>query len=725
LDNNKREYYIILLALTNLTKRMNFFKLFLIVLTISSFSINTQAQNSHWCKTDEHTAEMREKDPSLILKNQELEDYILNFKQTYDPSASRQATIVIPVVVHNITWTDQFGDVKGYVSKSEIDSAITTLNEDYNRQNADAVNTRALFAPYAGSIDIEFRLAHLDPNGDCTEGIVRAESSYSFNTSVNDAENVKAVSYWSSQNYFNIWVIDEIEDNNDGSYVAGYAQFSGSNNNGLYGVVVVDQNFGGGDRVLTHELGHCLDLLHTFNYGNCSGGGDQCSDTPPVLESVFNCLPTRNTCSNDGPFYGGDVVDQWENYMSYANCQNMYTLQQEARVMAILNNTNTNDGLAHLSTPTNLAATGVANPYGSVVCTPIARFEYDKEFICEGASVTFTDDSYNATPTGWSWIFTGGTPAASAVANPTITYNTAGVYSVTHQPSTSNGVGNLTKTNIITVSSLTADYAGPIVDGFENVSQFNSDWTIVSGDDNTDWQNTTSAFATGSRSIMINNSSLSSSATDVDYIVSPSYDLSTSSTKTVKFKVAYANKANGNSDRLMCYYSTDCGATWLLKLPVSNTNLVSAPNHSNSFVPTSSEWIEKTMDFTSIGSSSNIRFKFQFESGGGNNIYLDDINIGGTVGIDDFSNIASFSVYPNPTNSSAQISFNLNKDVNNLSIKVRNAVGQEVTNVINGQSFNSGKYTLKIDEERKLSSGIYLIEFIADNNIKVQKLIVQ
>ena len=60
-----------------------------------------------------------------------------------------------------------------------------------------------------------------------------------------------------------------------------------------------------------------------------------------------------------------------------------------------------------------------------------------------------------------------------------------------------------------------------------------------------------------------------------------------------------------------------------------------------------------------------------------------------------------------------------------LSIKVKNAVGQEVTSVINGQSFDSGKYTLKIDEQRQLSSGIYFIEFNADNNVKVQKLIVQ
>jgi hypothetical protein len=89
------------------------------------------------------------------------------------------------------------------------------------------------------------------------------------------------------------------------------------------------------------------------------------------------------------------------------------------------------------------------------------------------------------------------------------------------------------------------------------------------------------------------------------------------------------------------------------------------------------------------------------------------------------NNIAHFSVYPNPANSGIQVSFKLIKKVTTLSVKVRNAVGQKVSSIINGQSFNAGKYTLKIDEERKLSAGVYFIEFNADNNVKIEKLIVQ
>ena len=699
---------------------------------MSVIAIAQTEKSNGVCYTDEFFNQRAAKDPSLLQKRQDMSNYIANFKQTYDPTTQR-ATIIIPVVVHNITWTDQNGNVQGYVSKADIEGQLLTMNEDFNRLNSNASQTRAQFLPYVASIDLEFRLAHLDPNGDCTEGIVRMESPTSYNTAVNN--NVKSVSQWDEHKYFNIWVIDEIQDNGDGSYVAGFAQFAGSGINNNFGVVCVEQNFGPGARTMTHEVGHCLNLYHTFQNGcgssgsNCSSQGDECCDTPPVANSNgFGCPLTNNTCTAvpNGDVYGINELDQIENYMSYKSCQNMFSLDQKTRMMSVLNSTSTNFGLAQLSTPANLAATGTANPYNPANCEPIAEFEYDKEFICEGASVTFTDDSYNATPNGWNWTFTGGTPSVSTVSNPTITYNTAGVYSVTHEPSSTGGTATpLTKTNIITVSSLTAQYVGPIIEGFENTTQFSNDWWI-NNDAGMGWANSTAASVTGTRSARLRNHFTSSDG-QVDELISPSYDISVATTKTMTFKYAFAPKNSSNTDKLLVYYSTDCGDSWQLKLPLTSpTSLPTAPNSSGEFVPSASEWIQKSVNLSSIGTSTNVRFKFAFTSGGGSNIYIDDINIGNfTVGIDDFNNIASFSVYPNPTSSSAQISFNLTKDVDNLSIKVRNAVGQEVTNVINGQSFDSGKYTLKIDEERKLSSGIYFIEFNADDNVKVQRLIVQ
>ena len=83
---------------------------------------------------------------------------------------------------------------------------------------------------------------------------------------------------------------------------------------------------------------------------------------------------------------------------------------------------------------------------------PVAAFTASATSITAGGSVTFTDQS-TGTPTSWSWTFTGGTPSTSTAQNPTVTYSTAGTYSVTLIATNAQGSNTLTKTAYITVSS--------------------------------------------------------------------------------------------------------------------------------------------------------------------------------------------------------------------------------------------------------------------------------
>ncbi|MEX0290724.1 MAG: spondin domain-containing protein [Flavobacteriaceae bacterium] len=59
---------------------------------------------------------------------------------------------------------------------------------------------------------------------------------------------------------------------------------------------------------------------------------------------------------------------------------------------------------------------------------PIANFNASETEIETGTSVTFTNTSLNAT--SYSWVFNGGDPSSSTDKDPVVTYNTAGVYSV-------------------------------------------------------------------------------------------------------------------------------------------------------------------------------------------------------------------------------------------------------------------------------------------------------
>ncbi|MGB0881938.1 MAG: M43 family zinc metalloprotease [Vicingaceae bacterium] len=644
--------------------------------------------------------QLLQENPQMQLEIDEKNKWYKEFAKNYQEDKTEAVIYTIPVVYHVF---HNYGPEN--VSKADIEASIANLNEDYQKLNADISQVIPAFSGIAADVQIQFRLAHLDPNGNCTEGITRTVSPLTY--AMDDA--VKSIIRWDPNSYLNIWVGETMA-----SGAGGYSYYPSSWDYNIRGIVIRSAQLGNS---ITHEVGHFLDLPHLWGNSNTPGLSSNCSlddgisDTP-FCEGAQSCNTALVTCGS---------LDNVQNYMEYSGCSRMFTEGQKVRMHAALNSPVGSRN--SLWAPANLIATGVADPYLTPNCAPVAGFNYNKEYICEGASVSFSDDSYNAVPNGWNWTFVGGTPTSSTSPIPTITYNNAGTYSVTYQPSSTGGLSSpLTKTNIITVSSLVADYSGQRVDDFENGTNYNNDWDVYN-DGGVTWERNSAASVSGSSSVRIRN--FFNDDDEIDELISPSFDISSLTTKTMTFKQAFAKKNSSNDDRLFVYYSTDCGNTWGIGSLLSAPVLATVPNQSSIFVPGPNDWVTRTVNLSNVANETNVRFKFEFKSGGGNDIYIDDINIGGSVGVNEFSNIASFSVYPNPTNSSAKISFNLIENVDNLSVKVRNALGQEITNVINQRSFSAGKYTLDIDEERKLSKGLYFIEFNADDNVKVQKLIVQ
>ncbi len=107
-------------------------------------------------------------------------------------------------------------------------------------------------------------------------------------------------------------------------------------------------------------------------------------------------------------------------------------------------------------TPVNSCGNGGNNSVAVTVSAcgsaPVADFSGSPTTICEGSTVSFTDLSTN-TPTGWSWSFPGGSPSVSTSQNPTVTYSSAGTYTVTLTASNTFGSDPETKTGYITVNA--------------------------------------------------------------------------------------------------------------------------------------------------------------------------------------------------------------------------------------------------------------------------------
>src|SRR5690606_33980357 len=90
------------------------------------------------------------------------------------------------------------------ISNAQILDQIDSLNRAFNSVKFERV--REMFYGVAADCEIEFRLATIDPKGNCTDGIVRV---YSLETE-NATDNIKSISAWPTDRYFNIWVVKDI-----------------------------------------------------------------------------------------------------------------------------------------------------------------------------------------------------------------------------------------------------------------------------------------------------------------------------------------------------------------------------------------------------------------------------------------------------------------------------------------------------------------------------------
>ena len=662
------------------------------------------------CGTDEMHQEIFKNYPDLndkIIKNYEfLNEFTHNFIRQKN---NKSVVYKIPVVFHII---HNYGTEN--ISNAQIYDAIRVANRNLRKQNPDTTDIVPFFKPRAADCEIELVLAQKDPDGNCHSGINRIASTL---TNIGDHQ-VKNLIQWDPSKYLNIYVCAEA------AGLAGHALMpSTADTLPQWDGIVIQHSYLGSigtsspfkSVVLTHELGHYFNLQHIWGGNNVPG-----FFYLPVAQQT-NCnfdddvLDTPNTigwqsCNLNG-ISCDDTLDNVQNFMDYAYCARMLTYGQRDRMHACLNSPIANRN--NLWTAPNLAATGTDGTNN--FCA--ADFTADKQVICAGQQVKFADISYHGIQSR-NWTFAGGTPSSSTDSVITVTYSTPGTYAVTIQVSDGNNSLTKTETSYITVLANTGTTV-PFAENFESFSDLASNnWFVVNPHNDAGFELNSNIGFSGVKSAWLNNYSISENGRK-DELISPVYTLSNITNLQVSFRYAYARKDSTSNDRLYVFLTSNCGNNWLIKKSINTSNLSTAPNQTTPFTPNNSQWkTDFITNMTGIQPNTPFRIKFVFESGGGNNFYLDDINIGYNLNsTEENYPIQKLQIFPNPANNVVTLIFSKNENLEN-EICIFDLKGKIVFKT---KAHNN---ITKIDISN-IENGIYFILIKNNYGVITEKLIIQ
>ena len=554
------------------------------------------------------------------------------------------ASYKIPVVIHVIHNGEAIG-TGANISDEQILSQIRVLNEDFNRLNADAVNTPLQFAGVAGALDIEFVLAKQDHDGLPTDGIVRINGGKGSWT-MNDNYTLKNISYWPAEEYMNIWVCNLTDGH------AGYAQFpqsdlpgmeNSSTNSLTDGIVVWHRAFGSEadgsfsldpifnkGRTATHETGHFLGLNHIWGDDAGCNGTDHVSDTPNQASSTNGCPthPRSDSC--------GEVV-MFQNFLDYSNdgCMNLFTQGQVNRMIVVLENSPrrstllTSPGLQEPDPlPNDVGIRSIVFPDASVCnndITPVIEVRNFGNNAVTGVRVRFVMDGSIQETKDFSLSLA--PQEATEVAFTTLNIP-SGSHDISFHVLSVNGTTDSGSYNDVNTSTV-------IVPAFANapfVENFNATptgWIVQNPDGQITWQPATApSDLPSNKSLKLDYFNYEDKVGEVDRFISPVIDLTSAPAATLTFDVAHARYQSSN-DRLQVIAFTDCQelSAGTVLYDKAGDALKTAPSTSIEFVPNEAQWRKELIDLSGFIGMDKVQIAFVGINDWGNNIYVDNIGI--------------------------------------------------------------------------------------------------
>lgn len=467
--------------------------------TMLPFAGYSQVRRVEPCATTKVMEELFKKNPLLKAKMDLQEKQLQALIQKQKSSRKTSGTVyTIPVVVHIFHTGQAIGatdpNLNNQVpnpSPAQIQAAVDAANADFNfRQNT---------SRYVGgdSVGIRLCLSKTDPNGNPipSGAITRHDGSlpavwgnvapansqaafkyltygmYRNGNATGDGVNesdLLSVVQWDPTRYYNIYMVTQIDSSAAGAGVKGFAYFPNGTSTDY--AIMDPSSFAAPDvSTFTHEMGHALNLYHTFrgHAGQEEYQGTTCPDPETACDSDgdFCCdIPQHKSsftdfCSSIGPDNAVNACAQatgapasaagthgefQNNFMNYGGCHNTFSPDQASRMRAVVGA----GGLrAPMVTSTNLTNCGctVVTPTTSsdmAVTKTVSASPY-----AIGQNLVFTVVASNNGPDNASGV------TVNDLLPPGLTYVTSTASTGSYNPTT--GVWNVNNLSVSATATLT------------------------------------------------------------------------------------------------------------------------------------------------------------------------------------------------------------------------------------------------------------------------------
>jgi PKD repeat protein len=286
----------------------------------------------------------------------------------------------------------------------------------------------------------------------------------------------------------------------------------------------------------------------------------------------------------------------------------------------------------------------------------VADFEIANPLLCSGEALTLIDRSSSIGTPVYHWnVLSASNQVVHHVMtqNPSLTMPDPGIYTVSLTVQASNGSNTLNKPLSVTVRPVAGTSHSPWFIGTMEDELPNASWATTTFADSSYWRRTTAAAQQGQASYLFQNSKLVAGG-EVSALVGGPFAYPNTGTLNLRFAHAFARKASNDNDQLKVSVSSNCGETWQLVRIIPAFQLGTAAIVATPYVPTASEWKYTSVNLAALGlqSAGNLMVKFALKSGGGNNLYLDDVQLSTTLSNEELATKPIW-IQPNPSRSGA------------------------------------------------------------------------